>query len=303
MRACIKTRSRCSGGVWNGQDWRGSPQRRKERKENLTTEDTESTEIAPRDLSGHLAVSTIDKCRAQRIVRYSTDQDRSHPTGDPNVLDRNVAKSFSVLLVSLFSFASVAQTPKPEPPQAIATNSSSARVQPSDGIAHITLGQSVLPLNGPWKFTIGDSPIDPATHQPLWSEPAFDDSHWETVDLTPPARLLRSQSRHLRLCPRLDGQRPSRLLRLRLVPHPGQGQHAARREALPCRPHRHRRRLPGLRQRHPAGQLRRLLQHPSRHLQHPANPLPHSTLRARHRSRRYPGNRLPPLDGPVHATI
>jgi len=95
-------------------------------------------------------------------------------------------KSFSVLLLSLFSLASVAQTPKPEPPQADATNSSSARVQPSDGIAHITLGQSVYPLNGPWKFTIGDSPIDPATHQPLWSEPGFDDSHWETVDLTPP---------------------------------------------------------------------------------------------------------------------
>lgn len=100
--------------------------------------------------------------------------------------DRNVVKSFSVLLLSLFSLASVAQTPKPEPPQADATNSSSARVQPSDGIAHITLGQSVYPLNGPWKFTIGDSPIDPATHQPLWSEPGFDDSHWETVDLTPP---------------------------------------------------------------------------------------------------------------------
>jgi hypothetical protein len=60
------------------------------------------------------------------------------------------------------------------------------RVQPSDGIAHITLGQSVFPLNGPYKFTIGDSPIDPATHQPFWAEPTFDDSHRETVDLTPP---------------------------------------------------------------------------------------------------------------------
>ncbi|WP_158942180.1 PP2C family protein-serine/threonine phosphatase [Granulicella sp. S190] len=100
-------------------------------------------------------------------------------------------KSFSVLLLSLFSLASVAQTPKPEPQQADATHSSSVRVQPAlladDGIAQITLGQSVYPLNGPWKFTIGDSPIDPATHQPLWAEPSFDDSHWETVDLTPPA--------------------------------------------------------------------------------------------------------------------
>jgi len=106
------------------------------------------------------------------------------------VHDRNVVKSFSVLLLSLFSLASVAQTPKPEPPQADAAHSSSVRVQPAlladDGIAHITLGQSVYPLNGPYKFTIGDSPIDPATHQPLWAKPGFDDSHWETVDLTPP---------------------------------------------------------------------------------------------------------------------
>jgi hypothetical protein len=60
------------------------------------------------------------------------------------------------------------------------------RVQPSDGIAYVTLGQSIYPLNGPWKFTIGDSPIDSVTHQPLWAEPTFNDSHWETVDLTPP---------------------------------------------------------------------------------------------------------------------
>ena len=49
----------------------------------------------------------------------------------------------------------------------------------------IVLGQSAVPLYGPWKFTVGDSPIDPVTHQPLWAEPGFDDSHWETVDLTP----------------------------------------------------------------------------------------------------------------------
>jgi hypothetical protein len=55
----------------------------------------------------------------------------------------------------------------------------------SDGIAHVTLGQSSVPLYGPWKFTVGDSPIDPRTGQPLWAEPDFDDSKWETVDLTP----------------------------------------------------------------------------------------------------------------------
>ena len=51
--------------------------------------------------------------------------------------------------------------------------------------SEIHLGDSVVPLYGPWKFTIGDSPIDQATGKPLWAEPGFDDSHWETVDLTP----------------------------------------------------------------------------------------------------------------------
>jgi len=59
-----------------------------------------------------------------------------------------------------------------------------APTQP-DSIAHVTLGQSAVPLYGPWKFTVGDSPIDPRTGHPLWAEPDFDDSKWETVDLTP----------------------------------------------------------------------------------------------------------------------
>jgi hypothetical protein len=53
------------------------------------------------------------------------------------------------------------------------------------GIAEISLGQSAAPLYGPWKFTVGDSPINPKTSQPLWAEPDFDDARWETVDLTP----------------------------------------------------------------------------------------------------------------------
>jgi Stage II sporulation protein E (SpoIIE) len=51
--------------------------------------------------------------------------------------------------------------------------------------AHVTLGQAAMPLFGPWKFTVGDSPIDPKTGKPLWAEPDFDDSKWENVDLTP----------------------------------------------------------------------------------------------------------------------
>jgi hypothetical protein len=51
--------------------------------------------------------------------------------------------------------------------------------------AQIHLGDSVAALNGPWKFHVGDSPIDPATNQPVWAEPGFNDSTWDTVDLTP----------------------------------------------------------------------------------------------------------------------
>ncbi|MDR3447943.1 MULTISPECIES: glycoside hydrolase [unclassified Dyella] len=43
--------------------------------------------------------------------------------------------------------------------------------------AHVTLGHSTIPLNGPWRFHVGDD-----RH---WASPDFDDSSWETVDLTP----------------------------------------------------------------------------------------------------------------------
>ena len=55
----------------------------------------------------------------------------------------------------------------------------------SGNAEHIILGQSAVPLYGPWKFAVGDSPVDPVTHQPLWAQPGFDDSLWESVDLTP----------------------------------------------------------------------------------------------------------------------
>jgi signal transduction histidine kinase len=56
-------------------------------------------------------------------------------------------------------------------------------------MARITIGQSLAALNGPWKFHLGDSPIDPMTKAELWAEPDFDDSSWETVDLTPKLEL------------------------------------------------------------------------------------------------------------------
>jgi hypothetical protein len=41
----------------------------------------------------------------------------------------------------------------------------------------VTLGHAIVPLNQPWRFHIGDDPH--------WAEADFDDSGWETVDLTP----------------------------------------------------------------------------------------------------------------------
>jgi hypothetical protein len=66
-------------------------------------------------------------------------------------------------------------------PQTAAKETSGLR---GDSVS-VTLGQSAVPLFGPWKFTVGDSPTDAKTGQPLWSDPEFDDSKWETVDLTP----------------------------------------------------------------------------------------------------------------------
>lgn len=57
--------------------------------------------------------------------------------------------------------------------------------QSGDGVVHVTLGQSVVALTGPWRFQIGDSPLDPTTHRWLWAEPGFDDSHWETMSAAP----------------------------------------------------------------------------------------------------------------------
>lgn len=76
----------------------------------------------------------------------------------------------SLAISTLLSlFAGTAQAAQPTPPSA-----------PS----RIHLGNSVVALNGPWKFQVGDSPIDPATGKPAWAEPGFDDSTWETVDLS-----------------------------------------------------------------------------------------------------------------------
>jgi hypothetical protein len=49
----------------------------------------------------------------------------------------------------------------------------------------IVLGQSAVSLTGPWKFAPGDSPWVNGAF--LWAQPAFDDSRWDSLDLTPAA--------------------------------------------------------------------------------------------------------------------
>lgn len=54
----------------------------------------------------------------------------------------------------------------------------SASAAPAMDSQVIQLGSSLAALNGPWKFHIGDDP--------QWAEPGFDDSGWESIDLTAP---------------------------------------------------------------------------------------------------------------------
>ena len=50
--------------------------------------------------------------------------------------------------------------------------------RPASPALPVAIGRSVIALDGPWKFRLGDDP--------RWADPAFDDSGWESVDLTPP---------------------------------------------------------------------------------------------------------------------
>ena len=87
-----------------------------------------------------------------------------------------MVRTICLVLLGLFLF-SVAPLNADAPPR--------AEPPPDPGTVEITLGQSVVPLYGPWKFTVGDSPIDAKTGKPLWAQPDFDDSKWETADLAP----------------------------------------------------------------------------------------------------------------------
>jgi hypothetical protein len=54
-----------------------------------------------------------------------------------------------------------------------------------DTPTQIRIGESVLPLAGPWRFAPGDSPV--ANGLLKWADPAFDDSAWAAMDLHPKA--------------------------------------------------------------------------------------------------------------------
>lgn len=77
------------------------------------------------------------------------------------------------LMVAAFASAFAAPASRPSASNALVTE--------------IHLGDSVAALNGPWRFRIGDSPTDTTTGKPLWSEADFDDSNWESIDLTAPS--------------------------------------------------------------------------------------------------------------------
>jgi Stage II sporulation protein E (SpoIIE) len=58
-------------------------------------------------------------------------------------------------------------------------------IESSTAAAEVAFGDSETPLYGPWKFHIGDSPVDAASGVPLWAQAGFDDSTWEEVSLKP----------------------------------------------------------------------------------------------------------------------
>ena len=57
----------------------------------------------------------------------------------------------------------------------IGLRAASAAALDTAAATEVTLGSSVVPLTGPWKFHIGDDA--------RWADPNFDDGDWEVVDL------------------------------------------------------------------------------------------------------------------------
>ena len=77
-----------------------------------------------------------------------------------------------LLITILLPLACAAQTAAPS------AQSLQSAINPAGSVEQVRLGESVVPLVGPWKFSIGDDPT--------WSQPGFDDSSWTEMDMTPP---------------------------------------------------------------------------------------------------------------------
>lgn len=60
----------------------------------------------------------------------------------------------------------------------LAAQGTSVNARAADAAMHVTLGDAAVELSGPWKFRIGDDMA--------WAQPDFNDSGWDTMDLTPP---------------------------------------------------------------------------------------------------------------------
>ena len=79
-----------------------------------------------------------------------------------------------LLFAILFPLACAAQTAAPSS----SVQGAPPAVAPGNFVEQVRLGDSVVQLVGPWKFSTGDNPA--------WSQPGFDDSSWTEMDMTPP---------------------------------------------------------------------------------------------------------------------
>jgi hypothetical protein len=79
-----------------------------------------------------------------------------------------------LLIAILLPLTCAAQTAAPSP----AVQRPQSAVNPGSFVEQVHLGDSVVPLVGPWKFSAGDNPA--------WAQPGFDDSAWSEMDMTPP---------------------------------------------------------------------------------------------------------------------
>ena len=119
-----------------------------------------------------------------------------------------------VLTTLVFSIVSLVTQPA----------SSQQPLPPAARAIHINLGQAAVPLYGPWKFTIGDSPTDALTGRPLWAEPSST-THIGRLWILRRRRGRLSRFKVRQDSCRVNGERTSGLLGLWVVPDSRRGRH------------------------------------------------------------------------------